>query len=76
MFYVNVINANCWAHARKFFSDAVKIADKKEIVSKETVENAFTSYLSTVIFLSNSYCLAISVTSLYMLYAHSKGLQS
>ena len=49
MFYVNVINANCWAHARRFFSDAVKIADKK-IVSKETVENAFTSYLSTVIF--------------------------
>ncbi len=75
MFYVNVINANCWAHARRFFSDAVKIVDKK-IVSKETVENAFTSYLSTVIFLSNSYCLAISVTSLYMLYAHSKGLQS
>ena len=74
MFYVNVINANCWAHARRFFSDAVKIADK-EIVSKETVENAFTSYLSTVIF-SNSYCLAISVTSLYMLCAHSKGLQS
>lgn len=49
MFYVNVINANCWAHARRFFSDAVKIVDKK-IVSKETVENAFTSYLSTVIF--------------------------
>jgi len=49
MFYVNVINANCWAHAWRFFSDAVKIADKK-IVSKETVENTFTSYLSTVIF--------------------------
>ena len=74
MFYVNVINANCWAHARRFFSDAVKIADKK-IVSKETAENAFTSHHSTIIF-SNSYCLAISVTSLYMLYAHSKGLQS
>ena len=49
MFYVNVINANCWAHAQRFFSDAVKIADKK-IVSKKTVENAFTSDLSTVIF--------------------------
>lgn len=45
------------------------------IVSKETAENAFTSHHSTIIF-SNSYCLAISVTSLYMLYAHSKGLQS
>ena len=25
----NVINANCWAHARRIFSDAVKAADKK-----------------------------------------------
>lgn len=26
----NVTNANCWAHARRSFADAVKIADKKD----------------------------------------------
>ena len=31
-----VTNANCWAHARRAFADAVKAADKKDPLSDET----------------------------------------
>ena len=30
----NVTNANCWAHARRYFADAVKIAEKKLKIGK------------------------------------------
>ena len=34
---LGIINANCWAHARRDFSDAVKTVGKNNKAAKKTI---------------------------------------